>query len=88
MLVVDVGGSHIKVLATGGVYLAGGIPMRILAALGDGRFMQAFRSKGRLAELLAVVPVNVIVTRAALIGAAVRGLEEMREKGREPCRSA
>jgi glucokinase len=65
----------LKVLATGGVYLGGGIPLRVLPVLEDGRFMRAFRRKGRFADLLERVPVHVIVARAALIGVARYGLE-------------
>jgi glucokinase len=63
------------VLGLGGVYLAGGIPPRILPALQDGRFLRAFTAKGRMAELLARVPVSVVTLEAALLGAAIRGLE-------------
>lgn len=65
----------LKVLATGGVYLGGGIPPRILPALTDGRFMEAFTAKGRFTDLLAKVPVHVIDNPgAALFGAACYGL--------------
>src|SRR5271166_5529723 len=59
----------LKVLATGGVYLAGGIPAHLLPKLMDGRLMQAFVNKGRLTDLLTSMPVNVVTTRAALLGA-------------------
>jgi hypothetical protein len=65
----------LKVLSLGGVYLAGGIPPRILPALKDGRFLRAFTAKGRMSELLARVPVSVVAPEAALLGAALRGLE-------------
>jgi glucokinase len=68
----------LKVLATGGVYLAGGIPIHILPKLTDGRFMQAFVTKGRLSDLLVNMPVHVVMTRAALLGAAQYGLDQMR----------
>jgi glucokinase len=65
----------LKVLATGGVYLGGGIPPRILPALADGRFMEAFLDKGRFADLLKDVPVHVILNpKVALMGAASYGL--------------
>jgi glucokinase len=64
----------LKVLATGGLYLAGGIPTRIVPLLDRGPFMAAFRHKGRFADLLSRVPVQVIVQQAALIGAASYGL--------------
>ena len=65
----------LKVLATGGVYLGGGMPVRIMSALENGRFMEAFQRKGRFTELLARVPVHVIVKQVALLGAASYGLE-------------
>ena len=68
----------LKVLATGGVYLAGGIPIHVLPKLTDGRFMQAFVTKGRLSDLLVNMPVHVVMTRAALLGAAQYGLDQMR----------
>jgi glucokinase len=58
-------------MATGGVYLGGGIAPRIVKALGDGAFMDAFTSKGRLSSLLRAIPVRVVLNdRAALLGAA------------------
>lgn len=75
ILGAEAGNLALKVLSTGGVYLAGGIPGRILPMLEDGRFMRAFRSKGRLHDLLSRIPVYVVELRAALLGAAHRGLE-------------
>ena len=37
--------------------------------------MQAFKNKGRFAEMMGRMPIHVIVTRAALAGAAGYGLE-------------
>jgi glucokinase len=57
--------------ATGGVYLGGGIAPKILAKLGDGTFLEAFRDKGRFRSYLEAVPVRVVLNdRAALFGAA------------------
>lgn len=70
------GNVALKVLATGGVYLGGGIPPRILPALQQEGFMQAFLNKGRLSDFLKNVPVYVILNpKVALIGAALYGLE-------------
>ena len=69
------GNLALNILSTGGFYLAGGIPPRILPVLQNGRFMQAFVYKGRLSDLLAHMPVRVILSRAALLGAANHGLE-------------
>lgn len=71
ILGAEAGNVALKVLATGGVYLAGGIPRRIAPLLGDGRFMRAFTRKGRLSDLLARVPVRTVVhPEPALVGAA------------------
>ncbi len=57
-------------LAFGGVYLGGGIAPKILDALNSERFREVFRRKGRMAPLLADVPVSVILnSKAGLIGA-------------------
>ncbi len=58
-------------MATGGVYLGGGIPPKILAAIKEGLFMKAFTDKGRFKGLLEKIPVRVILNeKAALLGAA------------------
>ena len=65
-----------KVLASGGVYLGGGIPPKIIPALTKGLFMQAFQRKGRMSNLLAKMPVKVVMNpHAALLGAAQYGLD-------------
>ena len=67
----EAGNLTLKLLATGGVYLGGGIAPQILPKLQDGGFMAAFIAKGRFADLLEHVPVHVILNdRTALLGAA------------------
>jgi glucokinase len=75
ILAGEAGNLALKVMSTGGVYLAGGIPTHILPRLGDGRFLRAFADKGRLAGILQRMPVHVATARAALIGAARHGLD-------------
>ncbi len=70
----------LKVLATGGVYLAGGIPLHVLPVLQRPAFMKSFSRKGRFAELMKRIPVHVILSRAALLGAAAYGLETFKEE--------
>ena len=67
----ECGNMGLKLLATGGVYLGGGIPPKILKTLQDGKFRDAFLDKGRLSPVLHNIPVRVILEeRTALIGAA------------------
>lgn len=67
----EAGNLVLQILATGGVYLGGGIPARIITKLMGGPFVDAFTRKGRFSELLSNVQVNVIVNpQAALLGAA------------------
>jgi glucokinase len=76
ILGAEAGNLALKVLATGGVFVGGGIPPRILPQLENGRFMEAFVRKGRMSGLLARMPVKAILNpKAALLGAAFRGLE-------------
>ena len=77
ILGAEAGNLALKVAATGGVYLAGGIPKRILPWLEDGRFMRAFVNKGRFARLLSDIPVHVIVSQAALLGAVLYGFDHL-----------
>jgi glucokinase len=74
ILGAEMGNLALKVLATGGVYLGGGIPPRIIPALKHERFMQTFRRKGRMSQLLIQIPVQVILNpKVALLGAACHG---------------
>jgi len=76
ILGAEAGNLALKVLSTGGVYLAGGIPPRILPALEKESFMDAFLRKGRLSHLLAPMPVRVVLnSKAALLGAIHYGME-------------
>lgn len=71
ILGAEAGNLALKTLATGGIFIGGGIAPRILPLLEKGPFPAAFRRKGRMADLLLRIPVHVIVEpRAALIGAA------------------
>jgi len=69
------GNLALTVLATGGVYIAGGIAPKLIEKLRDGTFMAAFRNKGELEPFLTRVPVHVIMSPdAALFGAAAVAL--------------
>ena len=77
ILGAEAGNLALKVLASGGVYLAGGMPGRLIPQLESGPFMRSFTDKGRFADRLAATPIQVITTRAALLGTAIYGLEHL-----------
>ena len=65
------GNAALRFLATGGVYLGGGIAPNIIDRLSGAPFMVAFTAKGRLSSLVQSIPVHVILSeRTALLGAA------------------
>lgn len=69
----EAGNLALRSVATAGVYVGGGIAPKILSALEDGRFLEAFRSKGLMTDLMATIPVSVILEpQPGLLGAAVR----------------
>jgi glucokinase len=66
-------------LATGGMFVGGGIAPKILPALIDGRFMAAFRTHPHLEELLGAIPVKVALDdRASLLGAVALAARTLR----------
>ena len=75
----EAGNLALKVLATGCIYLAGGVAVHTLRALREPGFMKAFTDKGRLSDLMKRIPVHVIVTNAALSGAALYAFEHLRD---------
>jgi glucokinase len=67
----EAGNLALKLMATGGVFLGGGIAPKNLPALKQGDFLRSFAAKGRMKSLLEDVPVRVILSdQAALVGAA------------------
>ncbi|GAC1543819.1 MAG: glucokinase [Polyangiales bacterium] len=67
----EAGNLALKGLATGGVYLTGGIAPKLLAKLGDGAFLRSYRDKGRLSSVVERAPVHVVLDQEVpLRGAA------------------
>jgi glucokinase len=67
----EAGNLALKVMATAGLYVGGGIAPKIVQKLADSTFMQAFIAKGRMQPLLEAMPVRVILNdRTVLLGAA------------------
>ncbi|KYC40898.1 glucokinase [Scytonema hofmannii PCC 7110] len=68
----EAGNLALKLMATGGVFIGGGIAPKIIEKLKDSTFIKAFTAKGRLQSLLEAMPVRIIVNdKAALLGAAL-----------------
>ena len=71
LLGAEAGNLALKIMATGGLYVGGGIAPRVVEVLEQGRFMESFVDKGRLRSLLEAIPVQVIMNKnTALLGAA------------------
>jgi glucokinase len=67
----EAGNLALKALATGGVYVAGGIAPKLLGELQEGRFREGFLSKGRMRPLLETMPVQVVLDpNTTVLGAA------------------
>lgn len=65
------GNLALNCLPTGGLYIAGGIALKIRPAFKDGRFLAAFRAKGRMSELMLRFPVYLVTNpQPGLLGAA------------------
>jgi glucokinase len=71
----EAGNLALKVMALGGVYVAGGIAVKILSKIQDGTFFQAFKDKWHFTEMLEKIPLSVVLNESApLIGAAYEAL--------------
>ena len=69
----EAGNMALRVLARGGVYLAGGIAAKNIKFFTDGRFVAAFLRKGRFKEMLREMPIDLITDE--MVG--LRGAAEM-----------
>ena len=67
----EAGNVALKRMATGGIYVGGGIAPKIIRKLTGATFLDAFVAKGRLKPILEAIPVRVIMSeKVALLGAA------------------
>ena len=67
----EAGNLSLKVLPSGGLFIAGGIAPRMLTKMKEG-FMRTFSAKGRMGRLLYRIPVKIILNpKVALIGARI-----------------
>jgi len=75
-LAAEAGNLALKAMATGGVYLGGGIPGKLLWKIKAASFPANFNDKGRLSSLMESMPIKVILNdQAALLGAARYALD-------------
>ncbi|MDD5476571.1 MAG: glucokinase [Syntrophales bacterium] len=74
------GNLALTVMATGGIYIGGGIMPRIVNHIAGSPFLKTFLNKGRFSSILADIPISVILNpKVALMGAARLGLELMKK---------
>jgi glucokinase len=73
----EAGNLALKILARGGIYLAGGIAAKNLPRFTDGRFLDAFHRKGRFRELMRTIPVDLIVNEEVGLIGAVEGARRL-----------
>ena len=78
ILGAEAGNLALRAMATEGIYLGGGIPRRILPALQQPAFLEAFDAKGRFTGLMRTIPVHVIIREdVALFGAATHAQSKL-----------
>ena len=66
----EAGNFALKTLARGGVWIAGGIAVKIRKKMEDGAFFKAFCEKEKFGALLAQIPVQMVLNEdAPLLGA-------------------
>lgn len=94
----EAGNLALKSLASGGVFVAGGVSTRLAPILAHGLpgrngkkaspFVEAFRDKGRMRPLMETIPVAVALEpRAGLLGAAAHAAESAKVRTRKTARS-
>lgn len=72
----EAGNLALQIVATGGVYVTGGIAPKNMAKIQDGTFLEAYRTKGRFSGLVSSIPVRVVThPNVGLLGAAAAALE-------------
>lgn len=81
ILAAEAGNAALKFMATGGLYLAGGLFVRLLPLFGEDAFMARFAAKGRMNGLLAGMPIRIVTTeRAVLMGAVLLAQQAIRNR--------
>lgn len=72
----EAGNLALKVLARGGMWVAGGIAIKIRKKMEDGTFFRAFCEKEKFSELMAQIPIQMVLNEEApLIGAMSQAIQ-------------
>lgn len=72
----EAGNLALKVLARGGVWVAGGIAVKIRKKMEDGTFFRAFCEKEQFAAMMAQIPIQMVLNEEApLLGAMSRAIQ-------------
>jgi glucokinase len=72
----ETGNLALKLLAYGGIYIAGGIAAKILPLMQDGRFLNTFQDKGRVSTLIEKIPVHIVLSpQVGLVGSVLYALQ-------------
>ncbi len=75
----EAGNLGLRFMATGGVFLGGGIAPKIAPRLASAVFIESFTGKGRMSSLLQAMPVYIITNeKTALLGAALVAAQSTR----------
>lgn len=80
----EAGNMALRVLARGGVFLAGGVAAKNIPWFTDGRFVEAFVRKGRFQELMETIPVDLITREdVGLLGALATARRSLESRSRQ-----
>ncbi|AFZ34547.1 glucokinase [Stanieria cyanosphaera PCC 7437] len=72
----EVGNVALKLLPYGGIYLTGGVAIKNLEIMSDGRFLASFKQKGRVSFLLENIPINLVNNvQVGLLGSILYALQ-------------
>jgi len=83
ILTAEAANLALKVLATGGIFIGGGIPPRILPFFKTDQCMAVF-VRGVYSEMLAEIPIHIILNpKTALLGAAAYGMGQLKNTGKQ-----
>ena len=72
----ETGNLALKLLSYGGIYIAGGIAAKVLPLMQNGRFLNAFKNKGRVSTLIKEIPVHIVLNaQVGLVGSVLYALQ-------------